>query len=165
MVQSRVQPGSIVIMLTPNSSATRAQTFCFFGALSFVTLLIGLLWGLMGAWLIMPFAGLEILVLLLGLRKVLREGRWMQVITIEKERIRVEEGETYPERSWEFEQPGTYIAMYKTDVPADTIQLSLVDPYKKIALGEFLNHQDLKSVSDEMQKAGVLVCSNRWWES
>lgn len=165
MVQCQVQPGCIMIMLTPNRSASRGQTLCFFGVVSGVTLIIGLIWGLMGAWLVMPFAGMEVLVLVLVLRKVMREGRWMQVITIEKERIKVEEGESYPQRTWEFEKPGAYITVYESNTPADSIQLSLSDPHKKIALGDFLNHEDLKSVKNEMQKAGVVICSNRWWKS
>jgi uncharacterized membrane protein len=119
----------------------------------------------MGAWLVMPFAGLEVLVLVLVLRKVLRESRWMQVITIESELIKVEEGETGPEKTWTFDRTHSHVEVHESSIPADSIQMRLMDSQKNIELGVFLNHQDLQSVRNEMEKAGVVICSNRWWVS
>ncbi|MGC1506867.1 DUF2244 domain-containing protein [Ketobacter sp. MCCC 1A13808] len=165
MVRCHVNSGSTVLLLTPNTSATRTQTLCFFGIVSGITLLIALVWGLMGAWMVMPFAGLEVLVLILVLRKVLKESRQMQVITIDRESIKVEEGKSHPEHSWQFDRVNSYIDLHESNVPADAIQMSLVDSQKNIELGVFLNHQDLQSVREELQKAGIVICSNRWWVS
>ena len=48
---------------TRNCSISPAGLLCAFGVLAAVTLAIGIGFALMGAWLVLPFAGLEVLAL------------------------------------------------------------------------------------------------------
>lgn len=51
------------ITARPNCSLSPAGTLCVFSIVSFVTLAIALVFTLLGAWLVLPFAGLELIVL------------------------------------------------------------------------------------------------------
>ena len=60
VVQEQGNPGQRIITLLPNQSASRRQSFLFVLASASLTLAIGVLWLFLGAWLVLPFAGLEI---------------------------------------------------------------------------------------------------------
>jgi len=42
-------------------------------------------------------------------------------------------------------------------------QLVLQAPLQQFEVGSFLNLEDKERVHEYMQKAGIAVCSNKWW--
>ncbi len=165
MVNCQINPGRTIIILMPNQSANRYQTLLLFCLVAGVTLSVALFWLLQGVWLVLPFAGLEIMVLAYVMARVSRATYQKQVITINQQWITVEEGETHPVRRWQFERMATHIDVREAETPADCIELQLVTVNDRKVLGQFLNQQDLHVVRQALQQAGVVLCSNRWWET
>ena len=65
--------------------------------------------------------------------------------------------------SIEFFRPDTSL-YYKKDLSLKCApQLVLQAPLQQFEVGSFLNLEDKERVHKCMQKAGVAVCSNKWW--
>ena len=60
MVKIKQLPGSIQIILKPNRSLTWRQSLLVMCALGGFCLSIAIVWTFVGAWLILPFAGIEV---------------------------------------------------------------------------------------------------------
>ena len=68
-----------------------------------LALAAGLFFTLQGLWLVLPFSGLEMLVLGLGLYLTSRKTYRKEVITFDQDRTRIEKGVLRIDQSWEFE--------------------------------------------------------------
>jgi uncharacterized membrane protein len=75
-----------------NSLSTSNRMFAF-GFIALITLVIALAFAWLGAWLILPFAGIELLVLLLAFRHVERHAQDYERLTINGDMLRIEVGE------------------------------------------------------------------------
>ncbi len=73
----------------------------FMAAISFG---IAGMFALQGLWLILPFAGLEMLALTIGLYMCNLRGRDQEVVTIEDDLVKVEKGRQKPSEVWQFEK-------------------------------------------------------------
>lgn len=70
MVRVETSEESITIGLHPNRSATWKETRTFVLLVGFIVLFIALVWAFVGAWIILPFAGLEVALLAFFMHKV-----------------------------------------------------------------------------------------------
>ena len=88
MFKTKTKKDSLYIDLAPNKSSSVNENFVFFGFLSLICLTFGIGFFFVGATMILPFAGLEVLALILILRtknhqildngKILRPKFWIQ---------------------------------------------------------------------------------------
>ncbi|WP_290577971.1 DUF2244 domain-containing protein [Ketobacter sp.] len=165
MVTCQRQGAETLITLEPNRSATRRQTLLFLLLVSGVTLSVALFWTFFGAWMVLPFAGLEIAVLTYVALRVSRSTYRMQVIRVGAEAVEVEEGEFYPVRKWRFPRPDTHVNVLAAATPMDAIGLQLQDGRQSLEVGSFLNQGDRLKARDALQASGLMLCNERWWHS
>lgn len=76
----------------------------FYIATCILAILIGLGFLQFGIWLILPFSGLEMLLLGVVLRFVFREAGRREVITIDNALVRIEKGAHSINQSWQFKR-------------------------------------------------------------
>ncbi|RLU02422.1 MAG: DUF2244 domain-containing protein [Ketobacter sp.] len=165
MVTCRRQGLDTLITLEPNRSATRQQTLLFVLLVSGVTLSVALFWAFFGAWLVLPFAGLEIAVLTYVALRVSRSTYRMQVIRVGLDAVEVEEGEFFPVRKWRFLRPNTHVNVLAARTPMDSIGLHLQDGLQSLEVGAFLNQGDRLKARDALQASGLMLCNEHWWRS
>lgn len=154
-----------LITLEPNRSATRQQTVLFLLLVSGVTFSVALFWAFFGAWLVLPFAGLEIAVLTYVALRVSRSTYRMQVIRIGQDAVVVEEGEFFPVRRWRFLRPEAHVTVLAAQTPMDAIGLHLDDGSQSLEVGRFLNQGDRLKARDALQASGLMLCNEHWWRS
>ena len=92
-------------VLTPNCSITWRELVLFYVFTCAVVFAIGLLFTLQGLWIVLPFSGLEMLALGVGLYLTSRKVYRREVITLDQRRTRIEKGVQQVDQSWEFETP------------------------------------------------------------
>jgi len=92
------------LVLTPNCSMSWRQLLAFYLFTCALAVVIGLLFTLQGQWLILPFSGLEMLVLGLALWITSRKVNRREIITVNDDRIRIEKGRHRPEQQWVFKR-------------------------------------------------------------
>lgn len=80
----------------PNASLTRRGRRVLFAAVAAVSLAIALAFSLLGAWLVLPFAGLELVALALALRHLEKHAADYEAVHLHGGRLSVEvrDGET-----------------------------------------------------------------------
>lgn len=95
------------IVIRPNSNFTGRGAFWLFCAMAIPVLGVGLAWALRGYWLILPFAGLELVVLGIALAITVRRGRYREVIRFGESHVRVRRGYLGRQEQVEFPRPWT----------------------------------------------------------
>lgn len=164
VVTSQQVGGETLITLQPNCSATRRQSLLFLALISGVTFSVALVWAISGAWLVLPFAGLEIAVLTYVMLRVIKSSDRMQVIRITRQAVEVEEGEYYPVQRWHFTRPDAHVSVREAENPVDCIGLTLNDGHQALEVGAFLNQNDRLQTRDALRQSGLMICSERWWK-
>jgi uncharacterized membrane protein len=106
-----------------------------------------------GLWLVVPFAGLEILFVVVCLYLTLRRMSRREVITVEEQAIRLEWGYTRPVQQVELPRQWSRLNYVCADSPFDCGELSVAAHGKTYALGQCLNKQEKKSLYGQLQAA------------
>jgi uncharacterized membrane protein len=114
------------IVLSPNCSITWRELVLFYLFTCLVAIAVGLFFTLQGMWLVLPFSGLEMLALGIGLYLTSRKVYRKEVITLDSGRTRIEKGVQRAVQSWEFKTPWVRII----DEPGDGR-----NPRRRLAIG------------------------------
>lgn len=113
---------------------------------------------LMGAWPILPFAGIELGALAAALYYVNWKLQYRHVITLDDEIIRIDKGHYAPKRSWELRRAESKLAVTPEQHPWDGPALTVHDRQQTVAVGDFLNREDslvLLSLLQEELRTGT----------
>lgn len=122
----------------------------FMAAISFG---IAGMFALQGPWLILPFAGLEILALTLGLYMCSLRGRDQEVVTIDDDLVTVEKGRKKPNEGWQFERAWLNLELVKSPLQGYPTKLLIRSKGKETEIGRCLTNDERKSLSDSLAKA------------
>ena len=160
MVEVSTFEHQVQLHLSPNRSATWQQTKHLIAAFALFISSIAIAWSLAGAWVILPFAGLEVGLLALIMYLVSKATYRWETLLISSNSIQVTSSNGI---SIEFFRSDTSL-YYKKDLSLKCApQLVLQAPLQQFEVGSFLNLEDKERVHKCMQKAGIAVCSNKWW--
>ena len=157
MVLSSIQTNGTVITLLPNRSASWAETRVFVFVICGTTLAIGVLWAFIGAWVVLPFSGLEAALVAYVFYRVCQATYQRQVITCSDEQVLVQFGANFPKRSWVLERSTTHLAVTAAAHHLEGPRLNIFDANHSIELGHFLNKDDKEAALLEFKKAGLHV--------
>ncbi|MFV8818180.1 DUF2244 domain-containing protein [Haliea sp. E17] len=142
MVSSSRSNNRLVIIARPNQSQSWRANLYVLLALSVPCLGAGIGFTLLGAWPILPLAGLEMLALGSALYFVQWKLQYRQVITFSADKVQIEKGYYYPRRSWLFPRKSTGLAVESERHPWDGPSLALHDAEQQVRIGEFLSRED-----------------------
>lgn len=141
----REEHGGFSLTLKRNCSISPSGLACVFAALAVVVLAIGTGFAMLGAWLILPFAGLE--VVLLGGAFVLQahHATDYERIALERDRLKVEVAE------------GRRVARYELDasrvrVEVEGARVMLRGAREAHELGRYLDDASRKVFGAELKK-------------
>lgn len=162
MITSKQYEDQWRIVLQPNRSASWTQSKLFIGILATPIAFIALGWSIVGVWIVLPFAGLEIGLLALLMFKVSHQTYQEQTIVIKKETISIETGfrqkiEQTVSRS------GCHVLYSETENDWQLPVISVISDKVEITLGQFLNLTDRQLLKLELQRAGLVICRPHWW--
>lgn len=130
------------IILSPNMSARWKSTKIFLFIVSTFALAIALSFAAIGLWVILPFAGLEVMALLIVMYRVSKKCYQKEVIHLSKDAIVVEQGQHSPRFSWHSELFWTRLIVQQSGHPWHSDKLFLRGRHDQIEIGAFLNEQE-----------------------
>ena len=142
MVTTTRTESGLTIVATPNRSASWRANKLVLIALAIPSLAIAIGFALIGAWPILPFAGLELLAVGSALYYVNWKLQYRHVITLCEDCVPIDKGFYAPKQSWKFPRQGTGLAIVPEQHPWDGPALSLQGTGEKVSVGEFLNRDD-----------------------
>jgi uncharacterized membrane protein len=148
-IENTLARGHIVV--SPNLSAQWRTTKLFIWIVSSFALTIGLVFALAGLWLILPFAGIEVLAIVILMYHVARKCHRQQVIYLDEGRIWVEAGYRSPQLAWDDEVFWTRLIVNKANHPWHPDTLILRGRQQQIEIGEFLNAEDKKQLVAQLR--------------
>lgn len=103
-----------------------------------------------GLWLILPFAGLEILALTIGLYLCCLRNRQLEVITIDDNKLVLEKGENTPSETWEFDRAWVSLELKNSKHHGHPSKLLVRSKGKQIEIGECLTNEERQSLANSL---------------
>ena len=145
MIIKKANKDSLSLTLKPNKSSSINENFIFFGFLSVICLTFAIGFFILGATLILPFAGLEIIVLI-SVLKVNRD--WVnqsEKIYLDKLYLKLKKGsnEITLDR---------FLSKFSVTDQKTKKRLFVTSGDKKIEIGSFLNDEDKDKLISLLKK-------------
>lgn len=146
----KITSDSFLINIKPNSSLTGSARPIFILSIALVCLGIATVFYFVGATLILPFAGLEISILLFAFYLNFRWSGKREKIFLSKDKVLVEKGIHKAEYRWE--EFRTFTSFIVTKDINKVLKLSFRSKGKDVDIGSFLNEKDKKTLREEISK-------------
>ncbi len=157
MVSQQVDKGRQLIVAQPNRSANWRTNQWLLAALALWLGLLGTGFALIGAWVILPFAGLELGALAAGLYATCRKLAYRHVLHLDDDTLTIEKGIYYPREVWRFPRGGTSISVELGNHPLDPPGIVICGPREHVAVGDFLNPDDSRALLELLRSQGLRV--------
>lgn len=138
------------IVLRPNQAASWRDNRIFLMVAGLLLTLIAIGFALMGAWLILPFAGLEVMALTGLLWYVFTARSRQEVVHFSEQEIIVEQGRHRPEQIWRCQRPWCRFHLRRRH-PWYPRQLKLRCHQREIEIGSFLNDDERSRLQHYLQ--------------
>ena len=145
MFKTEIKGNSLYISLTPNNSSSLNENFVFFGFLSLICLTFGIGFFFVGATMILPFAGLEVLALILILRINRNWLNQKQVICLDKLYVKI----IKDNKEMVFDR---FLSKFLIEENNSKKSIYLKCNEEKIEIGSFLNEDEKKELIDVLKK-------------
>ena len=152
MVSSARTATQLMIIARPDQSATWRTNVLLLLALAVPVLAIGVAFAVLGAWLILPFAGLELLALAAALYHVQWKQQYRHVITVSADSVLIAKGHYAPRQRWRFVRHSTGLTITAQQDPWYGPELKVHDRNESVTLGEFLNREDSLKLIELLQQ-------------
>lgn len=157
MITKHQHKDSLEIELEPNRSASSFQIHLVLVAMGFVCLFIALVWSFLGAWLILPFAGFEVFLLVWLTRRVFRRSFRKEKILVTAKQLNITSGDGRTMQQWLFAKKDTRILLFEMRHPEDPVCIHLIDNIQRIELGRYLSAEDKFALIDELKQLNLPI--------
>jgi uncharacterized membrane protein len=105
-----------------------------------------------GLWLILPFAGIEILALAVGLYLCCLRNRQQEVVVINDNSIVIEKGALKPSEKWELDRAWIQLELQTSKYQGHPSKLLIRSKGKEIEIGECLTDEEKQSLASSLAK-------------
>lgn len=144
-------------LLTPNRSMSWRGNMRIWLGLFVLSAIIVTGFSLIGAWVILPFAGLELAALAGGFYYTSRQCQKQEVLVLSPSAIRLEKGIKRKEAEWEMPRQYTRVLRDEPRHPFTPSKLHLQFRDEIITLGSFLNLEDTDALLAILQGYGIAI--------
>ena len=156
------------IILSPNRSATWAHTKYLMLVMVFFVMVIAIAWAFVGAWVILPFAGLEVGLLVYIMYRVSKSTYKTEILTISSSEVTLIKGRIPLKKFREiyaFSRDDLHIEIVETDNNWHLPEIQLVTSNNKLCIGAFLNLEDRQKLASYLRSSGLPNCRTHWWKN
>lgn len=145
-------------ILSPNCSISWRELVLFYLFICGVIAAIGIFFTLQGYWLVLPFSGLEMLVLGGAFYLTSRKVHRREVITLNRDSVRIEKGVQRVDKFWEFEAAGTRL-IEEPSGSRHTPQRLVLGAYGTyVEVGEFLDDLEKDELAFQLKDCIIRGC-------
>ena len=138
-----------LISLSPNSSLEGIARIIFLASITFVCGGIAIMFYFFGAFMILPFAGIELTILFIAFYLSFRWSSKKEKIYISQEMVKIEKGVNRADYLWEEFRTFTSFQIKKD--ANEITRLSFRSKGEDVFIGDFLNDDDKKKLKDEVR--------------
>jgi len=145
MFKAETKADSLYINLAPNKSSSINENLVFFGFLSLICLTFGIGFFFIGATMILPFAGLEVLALILILRANRKWLNQKQALYLDKLYVKLKEDD----KKITFDR---FLSKFLIEENNSKKELFIKSNNQKIEIGSFLNQEEKEQLIELLKK-------------
>ena len=139
-------------MIRPNQSLSWRGAVRIYAAIATCCLGIGVLFAFYGYWPVLPFAGLEVLLLGIAFYRCLLRSQLREVITVSAEVVSVEKGRHQPQEHWECPRVWARVALQQAPIAWYPRRLTVAFQGRQVEIGQFLNEEERGVLAEELQQ-------------
>jgi uncharacterized membrane protein len=143
--------GEKTIVLRPNGSLNRRQSLALLAFCALLMGAIGTVFAMLGAWLVLPFSGLEWLMLAYCLHLSRRQSAEREVITITEALVSVEKRRESLGQTYQFQRAWVRLAWNKPQALGRPSRLALSLHGKEVEIGRFLVESERQALAKELK--------------
>ena len=145
MIKKKITKNTLSLTLTPNKSSTVQQNLIFFGFLSVICMTFAIGFFVLGATMILPFAGLEILILFLVLKANRNWLNQSEKIELDKLYVKLKKGKN----DLIFDR---FLSKFSIVDHKTKKRIFITSDKKKIEIGSFLNEEEIEELIALLKK-------------
>ena len=145
MIKKRITKDALSLTLTPNKSSTVQQNLIFFGFLSVLCLTFAIGFFVLGATMILPFAGLEIMLLFIILRVNRNWLNQSEKIYLDKLYVKLEKGKN----DITFDR---FLSKFSVVDHKTKKRIFITGNNQKVEIGSFLNEEEIEELVALLKK-------------
>ncbi|WP_226661275.1 DUF2244 domain-containing protein [Microbulbifer aggregans] len=146
------------ILLAPNQSLSFSGNLWVFISLVAVSLGISIAFALIGAWMVIPFALLEVVLLAVLFGYVYLEGTRREVIRISDDRVMLDSSRGNlgkPLYHAEFSRDSLSVLVRMGEIPSEPASLTFTGPEGCLEVGDFLTDEEKAALVDKLGCCGI----------
>ncbi|MFO1429603.1 MAG: DUF2244 domain-containing protein [Candidatus Competibacteraceae bacterium] len=140
-------------ILRPNRSLSWRGSLLFYFSLIIISSAIAIGLTLLGFWLVLPFAGLEMLALGIGLYVVACRCYECEVISINDDSIRIERGRDYPREQWTLGRMWVRVVLERCPRAWYPSRLLIRSHGRSVEVGRFLDEEERRHLANELTRS------------
>ena len=125
----------------------------FYAGIAIVSMGIAIAFAMQGAWLILPFAGLEMLALGIALYVVARRAASWQEIAIESDEIRVVDHSVKKVKKLSFQRAWVRVLLEEAAITGHPSRLLLGSHGQHVEIGHCLNEEEKRHLVVQLRRA------------
>lgn len=141
------------LIICANQSMSWRANMYLAASLGFICMGIAIALATFGLWMVIPFAGAEIILIVVCLYLTLKKLSRKEVITLENDAIRLEWGYNQPDLTVHLPRQWSRLTYRCTDNPFEVGELSVSAHGRHYALGRCLNKVEKKALYTELKAA------------
>jgi uncharacterized membrane protein len=122
-----------------------------------VNMLIALSWAAMGAWMVLPFAGLEIALVGFGMYYVSWKLSFKEIIIFEGDSLTLQKGIYFPKQQWDWQRRDTLLIKRPSKYRMSAPTLFLKHLNQSIEIGAALNRVEKKQLREHLIGLGLAM--------
>lgn len=155
MIEKLTSPDKarVDFVIKPNQAMSWKSLLLVYLIIAFVTVAVGVVFFLRGLTLILPFSGLEVLLLGAALYVSAWKGGIQEVLSITENSIIFERGRHGPEMRKEFQRAWVKVILERSGISWYPSRLLLRSHGHQLEVGRFLNEQERQGLALELQQA------------
>ena len=139
-------------MIRPNQSLSWRGAVKIYTAITLCCLGIGIAFALHGFWPVLPFAGLEVVVLGIAFYLCLSRSQVREVVTVNADVVTVEKGRHQPEEYWECPRVWARVALEHSPIAWYPRRLTVAFQGQQVEIGQCLNEEERGVLAEELQQ-------------
>jgi len=143
------------LVITANRSMSWQTNKKILALMFCVNMVIALAWAAMGAWMVLPFAGLEIFLVGLGMYYVSWKLSFKEIITIEAESFILQKGVYFPQQQWNWQRRDIALVKQPSKYRMSAPTLFLKHLGQTIEIGSALNKTEKKELREHLTRLGL----------
>ena len=108
---------------------------------------------LQGFWPVLPFAGLEVVVLGVAFYLCFARSQVREVVSVNADVVTVEKGRHKPQEHWECPRAWARVSLRRSPIAWYPSSLAIAFQGRQVEIGKFLNEQERSELADELEYA------------